>query len=785
MRPWLLASAGVVGALLAGAVYWIGPAATRDAPRTPPPANSPVDPMEPVPSPPPGVEVPVPPEVTQEQPTGARTMPAPTDADPGEAPVGTSIAGTVHGADGRPVAGCRIDAWWPGAGDTCAWAKTEPDGTYALDLDRDGEWRVLFQPGDNVHRSERLDTHVRAGERLAGFDVVLDVGAAIVGRITDSMGAPIAGATATVDRSTGVADSDGRYRIGGLHAGRCGVYASSSRHFKRAAIPVKVPETGEVTVDFVLEAGLAIEGMVVEAVGTPAREIQIKASRQGGGMEATATTDDEGRFFVSPLEPGTYSRELHRRRGGRSRPHSPDASTLAQIRAGTEDVRIVLQPLSTIEGAVRGFGGAPLAKVQIEAFLYEEGWIGTAESDETGSFRIEGLTVGVYELRVSASGHAPIAVEGVIVDGPAPTPVVVRLEAECRVTGRVVARPDDTPIADVYVDVKVSRGGRARTDASGRFAIDSLGSGRFEVSVTDDRFRPWSGEVTLASPGASAEIEISLDRGLGFSGRAPGARMIRLDHAAKSEAASLDARGMLGGVIPAELTSALVEALAAADGRYAFGGLLPGRYLAHAHWDVQSDEDYEYCDPSSLRIVDVSAETSKPVDFVRPDHWIELSGSVRRRGEPVSDIIVGLVGAMPGFACGYRCDLTDDEGRFDFLVPPGRFSVRAPGLAREIVVPADVREHDVDLDLPGVRLSGRVVFGDGTRASASIRAQCPDWPSEWTGSDREGLFAFDGIRPGEWEIVASVSRYGQGALRVRVGERSLEDLVIRIVREVK
>lgn len=130
--------------------------------------------------------------------------------DPAETPLAAlTIAGVVVDEGGRSIAGARVEV--TGQREVrlqrvvLGTASTHADGSYEIDLgssdpDRGGVYRVSVV--DDVHLpAERADVHVRAGERADGIDFVLEDGAAIVGRVLDDTGAPVAGADVSAGRA--------------------------------------------------------------------------------------------------------------------------------------------------------------------------------------------------------------------------------------------------------------------------------------------------------------------------------------------------------------------------------------------------------------------------------------------------------------------------------------------------------------------------------------------------------------------------------------------------------
>jgi outer membrane receptor protein involved in Fe transport len=143
----------------------------------------------------------------------------------------------------------------------------------------------------------------------------------IVGTVTDQVtGAPIAGATVTVEGTNRIAstDSEGRYRIAGLESGS---YTARARYIGYAPLPAAVTlgQSDEITVDFRLEKSVqrldevVVTGTVtpteVKAIPTPisiisADEIQSQNVQRvdqlfRGQVPGTTSWDQPSRDFYS------------------------------------------------------------------------------------------------------------------------------------------------------------------------------------------------------------------------------------------------------------------------------------------------------------------------------------------------------------------------------------------------------------------------------------------------------------------------------------------------------
>ncbi len=190
---------------------------------------------------------------------------------------------------------------------------------------------------------------------------------------------------------------------------------------------------------------------------------------------------------------------------------------------GSARVRVV----AGLEGEIQGRGLDPLSEPVAKAKLYlyrsaavdEHGAsapvVVRTESDEKGVFRMQGLALGRYRIRVVAEGwsdnHARVSLTRM---RPKLRGRLIRLHAGSPLSG-IVVDPDGKPLAGAWIQASWSylRGGEAfspetRSDEEGRFSFSALPTG------TNVYFLAWSeGRMLSISErivGRSAPLRIVL-----------------------------------------------------------------------------------------------------------------------------------------------------------------------------------------------------------------------------------------------------------------------------------
>ncbi len=192
-------------------------------------------------------------------------------------------------------------------------------------------------------------------------------------------------------------------------------------------------QPGTAQVPATAAAKAALSGRVVNAVtGEPLRKVSVLLAGMGGrgsGREQSqeppqarsATTDDQGVFAFTGLDPGSYRliasrvgfvRQVYGERDGGGGGWRGGGAG-ATLKAGEElkDILIRLQPSAAISGRVVDEEGEPLmhARVQALRWAYLGGRrelmpAGTAQSDDHGEYRIYSLNPGRYYLSATYEG---------------------------------------------------------------------------------------------------------------------------------------------------------------------------------------------------------------------------------------------------------------------------------------------------------------------------------------------------------------------------------------------
>ncbi len=237
------------------------------------------------------------------------------------------------------------------------------DGRFTLRGVLAGTWSVTVA-GPGFARSTKKGIVVQEGRDVDVGDIIAGHGREVRGRVLDSNGTPIAGATVTVHDephgfdtlrsaaygvSSSTTDSAGEYRVSGL-APPIGVSAYKrhivATHPTRGASVERVLDDNDTVVELVIAALGAIDGRIEgsdEATG-------VYASRtDGSGFDLSTWLNGTRVFRFENLPPGEY----------RLRSNAPvPGHTLVTVAAGRRAKVVIEVPVERIDVVARITGGS-------------------------------------------------------------------------------------------------------------------------------------------------------------------------------------------------------------------------------------------------------------------------------------------------------------------------------------------------------------------------------------------------------------------------------------------
>ena len=569
-----------------------------------------------------------------------------------------------------------------------------PPGSYLVRTHNRSAYRdELYDDVPCPDCSVSLATPVRVelSSTTTNIDFALDKLGAISGMVTDAAtGVPqpffrVRAASGGGSFHASVwTDATGRFLLEGLHPESYFVYTFERSDLQdelyddipcpfgdcdtTAGTPVPVSlETTTPGIDFALERLGSISGRVTDdATGAPIAGFRVVAQAADGLNGDSTSTDEQGRYLLDRLVPGTYfvrtdefddyQDELYD-----DIPCSPrdcDASIGAPVTVSfattTPGIDFALRRLGSIAGTVtEAAGGAPIAGVYVEVENLEtsSSWFG--ETDADGSYLVDDLPAGSYvvltrhtgEFRDELYDDIPCIFDSC--DRTAGVAVAVSLETTTAgidfalerlgsIAGSVTAAATGAPIGSAYVDVLDSTGSHVRSgqvDAAGRYTVVGLEPGTyFARGHGEQQFLPqlYQGipcafhecDVTSGTPivvelnATTGAIDFALELAGSIAGTVRPPNRERLD----GRLSIWDANGGF-------LTSAYIDS----EGRYLVSGLAAGTHFvstagiqSYDPFTRYNDELYDdlpcppgTCDPTAGTPVAVElGTTTSGIDFV-------------------------------------------------------------------------------------------------------------------------------------------------------------------------
>lgn len=668
---------------------------------------------------------------------------------------GVALSGQVVAPDGQTaVANAIIQI------DDLTLATTATDGTFSIEHAPLGGRRIVARAGDRV--AARL---LRKERR---FLLRLGPAATIAGSVRDlSGGTAIAGAqvTAAAPRFDGpdagawtITDDKGNYAITGLAGGE---YELTAVHpgYATPRLVVNAPAGGTARKALYTSALARIAGSVVDDGARAIGGAAVSVRRAGGDMVWTpawvrgpqrAVTAPNGRFLLRTAEEGSIL--LDAKKAGLPAAHSGIIRVAAGAR--TAGIVITIPRGVALTGRVITRDRKPVADAALAASDVGEGAARDAEeivrTKADGTFSMH-LRESVYNLVVTAPGHAPRTLRAQASAGAAP--LEVTLEPGVEVSGRVTRGGTPVEAVDVFT-ISGADVPPVQTGPDGRFRIADLAPG--EVMLAFKKPAEFI-QATRAVTAPADDVDVNLPAGGRVAGRV-------LDKSTRNPVKSFDAGVSRGGA--ALMVTPAMRAFAADDGTFAIDGVPVG-----SHTLSVSAPGYVMA-----RIPNVNVESGKSVDDVEAalERGVRVSGRVTGPNGAAGGVLVRVdpTTSTHGAAMNDPFTLTGEDGEYllDSVDPgPTTLAFSRSGLLtvrKNVTLSGSSAEVDAQLGA-GSSIAGVVVLDSGAPvANAEVHARSAVEATDTSAlTDESGTFAIAGVAAGHYEITAARAGLGSATLR--------------------
>ena len=731
-----------------------------------------------------------------------------------------TLAGRVVDPDGRPVEGATGQVFRGRENTMRSFFRFDS----AFRSARDGTFKATrLAPGTNFRLTVRHEDfeartlggiELVAGATKSGLTVVLSRGLTVHGLVKDEAGSPLAGAEVELVRARmfqggrrgdaaqftvmglggappkKTTGADGRFEFRGLSAGDYTLVASKKGLTRERVDPLKVADGPEgEPVQLVLRAGVAIAGFVRDKSGNGAAGWMVNARPAGGGGgpfggmlgAPPEPTGPDGSFLVEGLTAGE-SYDLQAFGAGGIGPRKSAVVAPA-------DVELQVSGKGRIRGtAVDGETARPITDFEVSylpagggGMMFRFAGPGargrgpgepTAVHAEDGSFELDDVGPGKWDVEVGAAGFQKGRVAGVGVEEGATTEgVEVRLLRGATLSGRVVEDRSGKPVLEATVRAEpASGGGRFRmggpdddgpttTDAEGKFQIEGLAPGSYTLTATHTDWTEETERVEVKEQPVSVEIRLGKGGAIGGAVLA-GGRGVPGATVSLSVAGGQTFRGPFGGGGQTAVTDE--------GGRFRFDTLSAGRYTLIGSLRSQSS--------SPVEAVLQAGESSQEVSLVLGE-GATIRGAVTGLAESArANVMVSASGPEEYFANGR----TGVDGTFEFTgAPKGPISLRAStgdftggsrSATAQVVIAEGQLEAAVEIVFEaGFRVEGQVTRGGRPVTDAFVIAMLEGGGGRQSSdrTDDTGAYRLEGLQEGTYSLVAS-SMGGGGSIRKTV-----------------
>jgi protocatechuate 3,4-dioxygenase beta subunit len=444
---------------------------------------------------------------------------------------GVAVEGYVVDPQGRPVAGAEVKANEVSGGRVMRFLRREDDQPGSI-TGQDGFFRI-----EDRRAGETLDLDAsRAGYAPASAPgvrvppeqpvrLVLQPASAVEGRVRNTDGEPVAGASLVVLPSDWMrpggfraripqvsSDESGFFRLEEVPPGVLGLRASATGYQAAELANLEVRAGQDLRgVEVVLAPGATIEGRVLSPSGRPVVGAEVMVvepdTSRPFAMPLLASTDGDGRYRLEGISPG--ARTLQADHEGYRR-----AVRDLEVRLGENTLDLTLEGGVEVRGRVVDDGGVPVPGVQVSLREGGRSWdLPRGVSGPDGSFTLAGVADGTYRLLAEKEGFAQdLEGQELTVAGSSLGGIEVKLTRGGAIAGQLLGL-DFNELAQVQVRSERQIGA---VKPDGSYRIENVGPGSHRVVATvAGGARQADGRVEL-EPGA-AEARLDLDFGGGFT----------------------------------------------------------------------------------------------------------------------------------------------------------------------------------------------------------------------------------------------------------------------------
>lgn len=325
-----------------------------------------------------------------------------------------TVAGTITDANGKPIAGASVYLVPPtGTTATVAGVKTDASGNYVLNNVPAGSYTVRAYATGYLSATSAAFSVVPGSN--AAPTLALTQAATLTGTVTDANGKAIAGASVYVVPPSGATatttevktDASGGYTFSGLAAGSYTVRAYATGYFSATSPAFNIVPGNNTAPTLKLAQATVVGGSVTDAAGNAlagASVSIVNAATPTGSALATLSTNANGQYTFSSLQPGTYV--LRVAKSGFASAVSP-SFTVAVGSNTAPTVKLTALVTGSVAGTIIDDEGdaVPNASVYIVSTTAGTSQAFGGHTDANGNYLFANVPVGSYVIRAYESGY--------------------------------------------------------------------------------------------------------------------------------------------------------------------------------------------------------------------------------------------------------------------------------------------------------------------------------------------------------------------------------------------